>query len=87
MVDSGCLLCPQVNYLSNKVPGDLSELLSANKARCVKEHATQPTMAEITEKKPTEAVDEPRLPSNEIGQTSDADMALAAMGYKPVRNQ
>lgn len=42
-------------------------------------------MAESSEKKPTEAIDEPRLPSNEIGQTSDADMALAAMGYKPVR--
>lgn len=42
-------------------------------------------MAETSEKKPTEAIDEPRLPSNEIGQTSDADMALAAMGYKPVR--
>lgn len=42
-------------------------------------------MAESSEKKPTEAIDEPRLPSNEIGETSDADMALAAMGYKPVR--
>lgn len=42
-------------------------------------------MADTTDKKPIEAVDEPRLPSNEIGETSDADMALAAMGYKPVR--
>lgn len=43
-------------------------------------------MAESPDKKPIEALDEPRLPSHEIGETSDADMALAAMGYKPVRS-
>lgn len=46
-------------------------------------------MSDILEKKPIEPIDGPvesqRDTSHDIGTTSDADAALAAMGYKPVR--
>lgn len=42
-------------------------------------------MSDLAEKKPIDGpVDEQRGHSHEVGTTSDADMALAAMGYKPV---
>lgn len=42
-------------------------------------------MADIPEKKPAEPSADPRGLDSTDGSADEADMALAAMGYKPVR--